>query len=108
MLLNTATVRPPLGATDPVPGDNSATDTNPTGAQADLSISKVEQSQSLYAWDAADLHGGGGQRRATNVVNARVQDALPAVLTDFSWTCTASGWVPHAAPRRALATSMCW
>ena len=37
MLLNTATVNSPVGVTDPVPGNNSATDTNTVGPQADLS-----------------------------------------------------------------------
>jgi hypothetical protein len=32
-LLNSATVTPPPGTTDPVPGDNTGTDTNPVGPQ---------------------------------------------------------------------------
>ena len=40
-LINTATVTPPLGVTDPVPGNNNATDTNPAGPQADLTITKA-------------------------------------------------------------------
>src|SRR5262249_55723724 len=40
-LTNTATVAPPVGVTDPVPGNNSATDNNPAGPQVDLSITKA-------------------------------------------------------------------
>ena len=31
---------PPLGVTDPVPGNNEATDTNPVGPQANLVATK--------------------------------------------------------------------
>src|SRR5262249_54038449 len=37
---NTVSVTPPLGTTDPVPGNNQATDTNPAGPQADLVLGK--------------------------------------------------------------------
>ena len=40
-LVNTATATPPLGVTDPVPGNNEGTDSNPVGPQADLTIAKV-------------------------------------------------------------------
>src|SRR5262249_48726080 len=40
-LTNAATVTPPVGVTDPVPGNNNAANTNPVGPQADLTISKA-------------------------------------------------------------------
>src|SRR5262249_12718617 len=41
-LVNTVTVTPPAGVADLVPGNDSATNTNPTGgAQADLGITKT-------------------------------------------------------------------
>ena len=39
-LINTATVTPPVDVTDPVPGNNEGTDSNPAGPQADLVVSK--------------------------------------------------------------------
>ena len=63
-LTNTVTVTPPLGTTDPVLGNNQATDNNPAGPQADLAVTKVEQSQSVRAGNAVELQHGGEQRRA--------------------------------------------
>ena len=40
-LSNTATIAVPAGTTDPVPGNNTATDTDAAGPQADLAISKA-------------------------------------------------------------------
>src|SRR5262249_22179087 len=40
-LTNTATVAPPAGVTDSVPGNDSASNTNPAGPQADLTITKA-------------------------------------------------------------------
>ena len=37
---NTATIAPPAGATDPNPGNNTATDTDALARVADLSITK--------------------------------------------------------------------
>jgi uncharacterized repeat protein (TIGR01451 family) len=95
-LTNTATVTPPLGVTDPVPGNNSATDNNPTGntpseVQADLAISKVGSPDpyvpgALLTYTIVVNNVG-----PSNVTNARVQDVLPAPLAGFTWTCTASG-----------------
>src|SRR5436305_12359150 len=41
-LTNTATVTAPAGATDPTPGNNSATDTDTLAASADLAITKTD------------------------------------------------------------------
>jgi uncharacterized repeat protein (TIGR01451 family) len=85
---NTATVTPPPGVGDPVPGNNQATNTNPTGAVADLVISKssapdpyVPGATLTYTLVASNLG-------PSNAANARVQDALPAGLAGFTWTCT--------------------
>ncbi|MGC5198424.1 Ig-like domain-containing protein, partial [Aphanothece microscopica] len=40
-LVNTATITPPTGTTDPVPGNNSATDTDTPAAETDLAIVKT-------------------------------------------------------------------
>src|SRR5262249_57888832 len=80
-LTNTATVAPPVGVTDPVSGNNSATNTNPTGgAQTELTISKAS-SPNPYVPGAALTYTvvvtNGGP---SNVTGARVQDPLPAPL----------------------------
>ena len=94
-LTNTATVTPPLGVTDPVPGNNGATDNNPAGPQADLTISKVsirirtcraamltytivvtnngpiEREQCAGAGRAAGANGGASPGPARRAVRAR-------------------------------------
>jgi len=90
-LINTATVNPPIGAIDPVGGNNAATDTNPAASQADLTVSKVGSPNpyvagALLSYSIVVTNAG-----PSNVSNARVQDALPAALAGFTWTCTASG-----------------
>ena len=45
-LSNTATVAPPAGTTDPVPGNDTATDTTAITASADVQVSKTASSGS--------------------------------------------------------------
>ena len=90
-LINTATVAPPLGVTDPAPGDNSATDNNPVGPQADLTISKVSSPNPYVPGQLLTYTIVVSNAGPSKVSNARVQDALPAPLASFTWTCTANG-----------------
>ena len=46
-LVNTATVTPPNGATDPNPANNSATDTDTLTPQADLTVTKTDSALSV-------------------------------------------------------------
>ncbi len=90
-LINTATVTPPLGVTDSVPGNDTATDNSGAGPQADLTISKTGSPNpyvpsALLTYTIVVSNAG-----PSNVSSARVQDALPAPLAGFTWTCTASG-----------------
>jgi uncharacterized repeat protein (TIGR01451 family) len=91
--VNTATVTPPAGVTDPVPGNNSGTDTNPVGPepQADLTITKVSSPNTYVAGTPLTYAVLVSNAGPSNVTNARVRDVLPAPLAGFSWTCTASG-----------------
>ena len=90
-LINTATVTPPVGVTDPVPGNNAATDSNPVGPQADLSITKASSPNPYVPGALLSYTMVVSNIGPSNVTNARVQDALPAALAGFSWTCTPSG-----------------
>jgi uncharacterized repeat protein (TIGR01451 family) len=87
-LLNSATVNPPAGTTDPVPGNNTGTDTNPVGPQADLTISKSSTPEPYvpgapFTYTIVVSNGG-----PSDVSNARVQDVLPGPLAGFGWSCT--------------------
>lgn len=89
LLTNTATVAPPAGTTDPVPANNTATDVNPAGAIADLSITKASTpnpyvpGQPLTYTVVVTNHGPG------DVLGARLRDPLPAAFATFAWTCVA-------------------
>src|SRR4029079_12550823 len=87
-LLNSATVTPPLGTTDPVPGNNTGTDTNPVGPQADLTVSKSSTPEPYVPGAAFTYTLVVSNAGPSDVVNARVQDLLPAPLAGFNWTCT--------------------
>ena len=95
-LLNSATVTPPLGMTDPVPGNNTGTDTNPVGPQADLTISKSSTPEPYVPGAPLTYSVVVSNAGPSDVANARVQDVLPAPLSGFGWTCT-----PTAAGRAA-------
>ena len=90
-LTNTATVTPPAGVTDPVPGNNTATDNNQIAPSADLSVSKRAIPSPYIAgqpfrYEIDVLNSG-----PSDVSGARVVDVLPAPLAAFTWTCTPAG-----------------
>ena len=77
--------------TDPVPGNNTATDNNQIAPSADLSVSKRAIPSPYIAgqpfrYEIDVLNSG-----PSNVSGARVVDALPAPLAAFTWTCTPAG-----------------
>jgi uncharacterized repeat protein (TIGR01451 family) len=73
-LMNTATVTPPAGVTDPNPGNNSATDTDTLTPQADLAITKTDGVTSVNA--------GGNTTYTIVVSNSGPSAANGAVFTD--------------------------
>ncbi len=89
-LSNTATVAVPGGVTDPVPGNNSATDTDILVATADLAITKTDGSAGYTPGEVLTYTIVASSSGPTPVTGATVTDAIPAQLTDASWTCVAS------------------
>jgi LPXTG-site transpeptidase (sortase) family protein len=88
-LVNTATVSVPAGFSDPVPGNNTSTDSDtPTTLQADLAITK-DDGQTGYT-------GGGTVTYTVTVSNlsgvditgAVVSDPKPANISTWAWACT--------------------
>src|SRR4030095_8865066 len=97
--LNSATVNAPAGITDPRPGNNAGTDSNPVGPQADLLVTKtsaaapyVQGAQLTYTVTVSNVG-------PSDVANARVQDVLPAALAGFTWTCTPTAPASCGTPR---------
>lgn len=88
-LTNTATVGSSVA--DPVPGNNSASDTDTQFISADLEISKT---------DNVDVYVPGGtltyiitvtNNSGNTVVDAVVTDLKPAQITSWDWVCSVAG-----------------
>jgi len=95
LLTNTATVTPPAGVTDPVPGNNTATTTNPPGLVADLRVTKVATPETYIAGALLTYTITVTNDGPSDVSFARVQDDLPAPVSSFTWTCTPAGGTCH-------------
>ena len=88
-LVNTASVS--TGVTDPVPGNNSATDSDTLAASADVSVSKTDGVASEVPGTPVIYTitlGNAGPSTATSVV---ASDTFPASLTGCSTTSVAAG-----------------
>lgn len=90
-LVNTAAVAPPAGITDPVSGNNSATDTDTLVPTIDLEVFKYDDQDTdvpgtsiTYTILVGNFHG------PSNAVGTTVTDILPANLTGVTWTCAAA------------------
>jgi uncharacterized repeat protein (TIGR01451 family)/fimbrial isopeptide formation D2 family protein len=89
-LVNTATVAAPAGVTDPNPANNSATDTDTVGAQADLSITKTDGVTSVNAGGSVTYTIVAANAGPSAATGASVADTFPASLT-CTWTCAGAG-----------------
>ncbi len=89
-LSNTATVTAPAGATDPTPGNNTATDIDALGASADLSITKTDGVTTATAGGSVTYTITASNAGPSNATGATVADTFPASLT-CTWTCTGAG-----------------
>jgi uncharacterized repeat protein (TIGR01451 family) len=90
-LANTVTVAAPAGVGDPLPGNDSATDTDTLTPQADLRITKSDgQLQgtpgSVVTYTIVATNPG-----PSDAPGASVVDTFPGTVTGVSWTCTPSG-----------------
>ncbi|MFB3904581.1 MAG: GEVED domain-containing protein [Acidobacteriota bacterium] len=87
----TASVNAPPATPDGTLTNNSSTDTDTVGPEADLSITKtdgvtlVAPGSSVTYTILVTNHG------PSAAVDSTVTDTFPAGLTDVSWTCVASG-----------------
>ena len=97
-LSNTATVTAPAGVTDPVPGNNSATDSDTILASADLSISKTDGVTTATPGGSVTYTIAASNAGPSNATGATVADTFPASLT-CTWTCAgAAGGTCTAGP----------
>jgi large repetitive protein len=87
---NTATVAPPVGVSDPTPGNNAATDTDSVSSPAlvaDLAIVKTNAGSALAPGGSTVYVITVTNNGPAEVTNASVTDVAPAGLTLGSWTC---------------------
>jgi len=89
-LVNTATVSTAGGVTDPAPGNNSATDTDALGANADLSIIKSDGVTSATAGGSVTYTITASNAGPSAATGATVTDTFPSDLT-CTWTCVGAG-----------------
>jgi len=97
-LVNTASVQPPAGVTDPVPGNNSATDTDTPTPVSDLAITKTDGSATYTPGASTTYTITVSNAGPSAVTNAPVTDTFPAAVTSATWTCVASGGSTCGAP----------
>lgn len=91
MLGNTATVSTPAGATDPVPANNSATDTDSVVALADVALTLTDNRQFVQVGSTLNYVITVTNAAGPSTAAATVTDALPPQLGSGSWTCIATG-----------------
>ena len=89
-LVNTATVIAPAEVQDPLPGNNSATDTDRLTPVADLSITKTDEVPSVMPGTLMRYTLVVRNAGPSAVVGALVQDPASAALAGVQWTCVAS------------------
>jgi uncharacterized repeat protein (TIGR01451 family) len=84
-------VTAPGGVTDPVPGNNSATDSDTLAPQADLSITKTDGVTAVTAGGTVTYTITASNAGPSTATGATVADTLPAALTGATWTCAGAG-----------------
>ena len=90
-LSNTANVAPPADIGDIALGNNSATDSNVLALQAQLSVSKsILGPTTVIAGGQVQYQIQVGNQGPSSALGVTITDAVPALLTNVSWTCTAA------------------
>lgn len=97
-LVNTATVTMPSGTADPNPANNTATDTDQIRINADLSITKTNNVNTLVPGTPTTYTIVVRNSGPSAVVGAEVTDIMPTNLVIASWTCAASAGSVCAVP----------
>jgi uncharacterized repeat protein (TIGR01451 family) len=90
-LLNTATVTPPVGTTDPVPGNNSSTVPVTINLVADMVITKTTANATPVAGGTFTYTVVIGNNGPSAVTNANWTDTLPAGLGTITNIVTSAG-----------------
>lgn len=85
---NTATVTPPGGVADPIPGNNSATDSDNLVPTADLAVTKDDGVFTVGPGQAVTYTIVVSNFGPSAVTGATVSDSIPTTLTGVSWSAS--------------------
>jgi len=86
-VVNTASITAPVGFVDPVPQNNTGSDSNPVGPMADLMILKTPPAGPISSGDVVTWTISVTNNGPSSVLGAAVVDTLPMGVTNASWTC---------------------
>jgi uncharacterized repeat protein (TIGR01451 family) len=87
---DSVTVQPPGGTTDPAAGNNTATDQNPGGPRADLSITKRSSPNPYQAGQPLTYTLTVQNAGPADAPGTHVFDMMPPALASFTWSCQAT------------------
>ena len=90
-LSNTATVTVPPSAGDPVPGNNSATDTDTLVSQADVAVTMTDYHNRVEVHESVNYIITVSNNAGPSTAAATVTDTLPSGLVSGSWVCIPFG-----------------
>jgi uncharacterized repeat protein (TIGR01451 family) len=92
---NSATVLSPT--TDPVPGNDTATDPTTIARRSELAITKTDGITAATPGQALTYTVRVTNNGPSPITNATVTDSVPAALTNVTWTCSTTGGTCGAA-----------
>jgi len=89
VITNTVTITMPIGVFDPVPGDNTSTDSSTVARQSDLAIGKSVSTSGVagtpITYTIVVTNGGPSATTGLDLT-----DTLPAEVINATWTCVAT------------------
>lgn len=89
LLINTAEAAVPAGVTDPVPVNNTETDTDELVLEADLAVTKRNGASSVIVGTEVRFTITVTNLGPSNIIGATVADIAPETLIGVEWTCDA-------------------
>jgi uncharacterized repeat protein (TIGR01451 family) len=90
-LVNTATVAPPIGTIDPIPANNTATDTDTATPICDLAIVKTDGVPTYVPGRTTFYTVTVTNSGPSFLVGGRVTDVFPASITGATWVAVYTG-----------------
>jgi uncharacterized repeat protein (TIGR01451 family) len=90
-LVNTATVAPPSGVTDPNMTNNSATDTDTQASVADLQVTKTDGSATYQPYSTTTYNIVVTNAGPSNATGVTISDPLPSGITTAAWSAVGTG-----------------